>query len=90
MVSRSGNVLKFDGNTGAALGTFASSGLSSPYSLTFSPWDGNLYVTSFGTSSALKFDGRTGASLGTFVAASSGGLTGRSGWLLARTVISTS
>lgn len=51
-------------------------GLNGPYALTFSPWDGNLYVSSFGSNQVVRFDGRTGAQLGVFVAAGSGGLSG--------------
>jgi DNA-binding beta-propeller fold protein YncE len=67
-------VLKYDRNTGAFLGVFAS-GATGAHGLAFSPWDKNLYVTTFtGGNSVLKFDGRTGAPLGTFVPSGSGGL----------------
>src|SRR5207244_3071481 len=80
------DVLRYDGNTGAFLGTFVSpgsGGLNAPDSLAFGP-DGNLYVTSTGFNggtgnypSVLRYDGTTGAFLGTF--ASGGGLSGPQG-----------
>src|SRR5207247_2315517 len=67
-------VLEFDGTTGAALGTFVSSGsggLSLPVGLDFGP-DGALYVASLNNNKVAKFDAATGASLGDFVAPGSG------------------
>jgi CSLREA domain-containing protein len=69
-------VLRFDGATGAPMGTFASGGgLSTPRGLTFGP-DGALYVASGNADSdrVLKFNGTTGAFIGTFVTQGSGGL----------------
>src|SRR5690348_10418837 len=76
------SILRYDGSTGAFLGTFVTSGsggLSYPRGLTFGP-DGNLYVASeqvsanSGTNAVLKYDGTTGAFLGTFVSDGSGGM----------------
>src|SRR5205823_3419834 len=70
------NVLRYNGTTGASMGTFASGGgLSAPTGLTFGP-DGNLYVASQNTDSVLRYNGTTGAFLNTFVSTGSGGLTG--------------
>ena len=64
-------VLRFNGTTGALIGTFASGGgLNSPAGLVFGP-DGNLYVTSY-PNEVIRFNGTTGAPIGTF--ASGGGL----------------
>ncbi|MEZ6088875.1 MAG: dockerin type I domain-containing protein [Pirellulaceae bacterium] len=76
------SILRFDGETGAPLGAFVSSGaggLVAPQDPTFGP-DGNLYVTSNepGHVKILKFDGSTGASLGTFVNTGVGGLSSAS------------
>lgn len=69
----SGNVLRFNGTTGAFLGVFAS-GLTNPRGVTFG-LDGNLYVTNFGGADVLRFNGTTGALLNTFVTPGSGGLS---------------
>jgi flagellar hook assembly protein FlgD len=72
----SNDVVRYDGNTGAFLGTFvtpASGGLDWPHDLVFGP-DGNLYVASALTSSILRYNGQTGAFLNVFVASGSGGL----------------
>jgi len=62
-----GSVQRYDGNTGASLGTFASGGaLSGPTGLVFGS-DGNLYVTSIDNGKVLRYNGTTGAFLGTFV-----------------------
>jgi hypothetical protein len=50
-----------------------SGGLSYPRDLILGP-DGNVYVSSVGTSSVIRYNS-TGQLLGTFVAAGSGGLT---------------
>jgi DNA-binding beta-propeller fold protein YncE len=68
------NLKRYDGTTGAFLGTFASGGgLAQPYGLAFGP-DGNLYVTSFASDDVKRYDGTTGAFIDTF--ASGGGLDG--------------
>ncbi len=76
----SGEVWRFDGETGAFLNVFVpagSGGLTIPFSLKFGP-DGNLYVVSRGWPEAggkvLRYDGRTGSFLNVFVASGSGGL----------------
>jgi streptogramin lyase len=66
-------ILKYDGQTGASLGTFASgSGLNDCVDLTFGP-DGNLYVCNRGNEGILEFNGKTGAFLRVF--ARGGGAT---------------
>jgi DNA-binding beta-propeller fold protein YncE len=72
------DVIEFNGQTGALIGTFVlpppSSPLSSPTGITFGP-DGNLYVANLNAVEGVyKFNGRTGAYIGQFVAAGSGGL----------------
>jgi hypothetical protein len=78
-------VLRYDGRTGAFLGTFVpsgSGGLGIPISMAFGP-DGNLYVANSRLhddtgGGILRFEGQDGpnpgAFLGTFVAPGSGGL----------------
>jgi len=71
-------VLRFDGSTGASLGTFVtpgSGGLSEPCGLVFGD-QGNLFVTSAGDHSVKEYDGQTGAFVGSFVVPGAGGLTG--------------
>jgi DNA-binding beta-propeller fold protein YncE len=70
------SVSSYDGTTGVFLQIFVpsgSGGLDTPQDLTIGP-DGNLYVSSFNTSSVERYNGRTGASMGTFAAG--GGLDG--------------
>ncbi len=72
----SDNILQFDANTGALIGSFVtagSGGLDNPGGLAFGP-NGNLFVNSRATGTVLEFNGSTGAFIGTFVAAGSGGL----------------
>jgi streptogramin lyase len=74
------SILRFDGDTGAPLGTFVSSGsggLVNPHNPTFGP-DGNLYVfsTEAGSEKILKYSGTTGAFLSTFVNTGVGGFAG--------------
>jgi WD40 repeat protein len=57
------SILRFDGITGASLGTFASVG--GPRSLAFGP-NGDLFASSGVTNSILRFDGTTGLPLGIF------------------------
>ena len=55
------SVLRYDGATGAFLGTFAAApGLFSPHGLAFG-LDGNLYVSGEGDGHVYRFDGTTGA-----------------------------
>ncbi len=68
------DVLKFNGTTGAFMGTFVaagSGGLIGSRGVAFGP-DGNLYVTSFNTNQVLRYDGTTGAFLGVFASATGG------------------
>ena len=59
-------IVRFDGQTGAYLGVFASGGgLANAYAFTFGP-DGDLYAGSRDTNSILRFDGQTGAFLNVF------------------------
>ena len=76
----SGEVWRFDGETGGFLNVFVpagSGGLTTPFSLKFGP-DGNLYVASRGLAETggkvLRYDGRTGSFLNVFVTPGSGGL----------------
>jgi len=56
-----GEVLRFDGTTGAYIDVFVSSGtLNSPEGLVFGQ-DGNLYVGGYNDNAVYKFDGSTGA-----------------------------
>jgi sugar lactone lactonase YvrE len=74
-----GDVLRYDGKTGAFLGEFvaAPSDVEQPLGLVFGP-DGNLYVnysdakTHYGT--VRRYDGTTGQFIDDFVALGSGGL----------------
>jgi streptogramin lyase len=69
-------VLRFDGITGDLVGKFTCGGiLNYSYGLAFGP-DGNLYVSSYFTSSILRYNGTTGAYLDVFVPSGSGGLSG--------------
>ena len=79
MVSQfSGQVLRYDGTTGAFVGVFLSgAGVTDPTRLTAGP-DGRLYLSNYGTNTVTRFDAATGAYLGTFVAvtAPAGSVTG--------------
>ena len=72
------DVQRYNGTTGASLGTFVSVGLDSPTGLIFGP-DGNLYVASFNTNDVQRYNGRTGAFQRNFVTAGAGGLNGPTG-----------
>jgi streptogramin lyase len=76
----SGNdVLAFDGQTGAALGTFASGGgLQAPVGIALGP-DGNVYVTGRDSNDVVRYNGRTGAFIDDYVLPGSGGLNGPHG-----------
>ena len=78
-----GNVLRFNGTSGAFMNVFAS-GLSVPQDLAFGP-DGNLYVSNGFGDSVSRFDGATGASLGFFVAPGAYGLDAPVGLAFGRT-----
>ncbi len=70
-----GNVLRFDGRTGAFLEVFVTSGPASaaiaPDGITFGP-DGDLYVVDDISGNVLRYDGTTGAFLGVFAVGSPG------------------
>ena len=61
-------MLKYDGLTGAALGTFVSAGPGTPEQIVFGP-DGNLYVADVANDSVLRFNGIDGTPMGAFIAA---------------------
>jgi streptogramin lyase len=62
----SGAVQRYDGETGAFIGTFASGGgLSGAEGLGYGP-NGDLYVVSRDNARVLRFDGQTGGYLDTF------------------------
>jgi sugar lactone lactonase YvrE len=78
VASNQGEVLRYNGTTGAFLGTFVSKGsgglgFSNYADLAFGP-DGNLYVASRATTQVLEYNGTTGAFMQAFVTAGSGGL----------------
>ena len=81
----SDSILRFDGNTGASLGTFVptgSAGLRMPSALAFAP-DGSLLVASAGSGDVLPYDGTTGSFLGApLVTSGSGGLDTPTGLLI--------
>ena len=61
-----GQILRYDGKTGAFLGIFAQgSGMRRPYGNAFGP-DSHLHVASFRSDQILKFDGKTGAFMSVF------------------------
>ena len=67
-----GEILRYDGATGAFIDVFVptgTTGLVSPLGISFGP-DGDLYVASRGSEGVLKFDGTTGAKDTSFTAAS--------------------
>ena len=77
--SASGEVLEYDGATGAFLGVFVDSGGNGggpvdPYGLAFH--EGKLYVASYFPSEVKAFNAATGAFVSTFVASGAGGLSG--------------
>jgi sugar lactone lactonase YvrE len=64
----SGQILRYDGQTGAFMGVFAQGGgLTRPYGSAFGP-DGNLYVASFRSDQILRYNGQTGAFIDVFAA----------------------
>ncbi len=75
--TQTGQVIEFDGKTGAAIATFTS-GLVSPVTpadMVLSPDGSSLLVSDSGTNSVLRYNAITGVFLGSFVAPNSGGLT---------------
>jgi hypothetical protein len=67
-------IIRFEAETGAYLGVFASApSLQRPYGIAFGP-DDNLYVACHVRSCVFRFDGKTGAYLDRFVRAHSGNL----------------
>ena len=64
----SGEILRYDGETGTFIDQFATEGLVRPYGSAFGP-DGKLYVSSFLTDQILRFDGKTGAFIDVFASA---------------------
>jgi sugar lactone lactonase YvrE len=67
-----GQILRYNGATGAFIDVFASDGLAQPSDLDFGP-DGDLYVANFGGATVERYNPQTGAHLGSF--ASGGGLS---------------
>ena len=79
--SGGGNVLRYNGTTGAFMDVFIPSGrggLSQPGYLIFAPGN-TLYLGSIGSDSVLRFNATTGDYLDTFVTPQSGGLNAPSG-----------
>ncbi|MEO8270741.1 MAG: transglutaminase domain-containing protein, partial [Aureliella sp.] len=64
-------VLRYDGSSGAPLGTFVDLGAGSASAIEFGP-DGNLYLATISETGVLRFNGATGAAMG--VAASGNGI----------------
>lgn len=70
-----GEVLIYDGHTGAPFGVFAAGGgLTSPRGFTFGP-DGDLYVARSDDASVYRYDGITGVYESRFIAPGVGGLS---------------
>lgn len=70
------SILRYNGTTGAFVGTFVepgSGGLNFPTGMVLGP-DGNLYVSSAFSDQVLRYDGDSGAFIDAFVATGSGGL----------------
>src|SRR5262249_35749392 len=65
----SGEILRYDGKTGAFLGTYVpsgSGGLDLPFGMTFGA-DGNLYVASSRGQAVLRYQGPSGNNPGAFI-----------------------
>jgi hypothetical protein len=71
-----GSILRFDGQTGASLGVFASE--LPPAQLAFGP-DGNLYVSEFFGENVRKYDAHAGTDFGQFLGYAATGLTSAQG-----------
>ena len=74
-----GEILQYNGTTGAFVNVFVDSGGNGggpmdPYGITFR--NGDLYVASFFPNQVKRFNGTTGAFVSTFVTSGSGGLDG--------------
>jgi len=65
---------RYNGTTGAFMGTFASGPINGVRTIVFH--DGDMYVASAYTNQVLQYNGTTGAYLGVFVTAGSGGISG--------------
>ena len=61
-------ILRFNGTTGASMGTFALTGATSPFCMDFGA-DGSLYLSDNGRYAVKRFDGTTGALIGSIFAA---------------------
>lgn len=65
------SVMRYNGQTGAFIDTFATGGgLSSAQGLAFGP-DGNLYVSGYLTDAVLRYDGTTGVFMDVFASSAS-------------------
>jgi DNA-binding beta-propeller fold protein YncE len=70
------SVLRYNAQTGTFIDVFATgSTLQHPYSLAFSPVNGNLLAVNQDNNAIAQFDGQTGKPLGYFVPDGSGGLS---------------
>jgi WD40 repeat protein len=79
VASATGELLEYDGTTGAFIGVFVDTtgnggGALDPYGLLFH--GGSLFVASFFPSEVKQFDATTGAFVQTFVSSGAGGLSG--------------
>lgn len=84
--STPGNILRYNGATGAFIDAFVpsgSGGLSQANDLHFGP-DGHLYVSSANTNSVLRYNETTGAFIDVFVPSGSGGLSLANGFTWGR------
>ena len=68
---------RFNGTTGAFMGTFASGPINGVRTIVFR--GGYMYVASEYTNQVLKYDATTGAYIGVFASAGSGGISGNYG-----------
>lgn len=76
----SGDVLRYNGTTGAFIDKFiavGSGGLTQPRQIIWR--EGKVYVTSDNGNKVLRYDSNTGAFLDTFISSGSGGLNGATG-----------
>ena len=72
------SVLRYNGATGAFVGTFTGAPAAFPEGVIFGP-DGNLYVSGGVGDGVKRFNGSTGAFIDNFVPSHSGGLNGADG-----------